>query len=208
MVRARSVRDAAALGYPSPASLPLADDVETPRPAKQVAQRALSLYATLFALFAADVPRPIVRAWMAENGLRTDYSVLEERFLNDEKLSEAELNLLSHRVEALNALCWTLRKAATLSPAEYVDDDLDCLFPDIRRGQGIEAFMRVENLRDPATIFISLDLYYVLHWGVVESALKNRPRPGSVDPYVIVERRHGLEWVMSTAHWDDVELDT
>lgn len=208
VIRHSSVTEARRLGYPQPASLPLASELTAPRGAEEIALRCLSLYAVLFSLFADDVPKPVVRDWMAANGLETNWSSLERRFLGGEQLSEDELDRLSDRVESANALCWALGKTAELSPANYVDENLDALFPDIRGGESSDLFMRSICIREVEDLIQATDLYYVLHWGITEESLCKRPRPGNVDAYVIVERRHALEWIMCDLNWDDVSLDT
>jgi hypothetical protein len=41
-----------------------------------------------------------------------------------------------------------------------------------------------------------------------QARLDARTQVGFVKPYVIVERRRALEWLLSREQWCDIELDT
>ena len=45
-----------------------------------------------------------------------------------------------------------------------------------------------------------------IHEAVRASTTKQTP--GKVPPYIVVERRRDLEWLLSDEDWDDISLDT
>jgi len=54
-----------------------------------------------------------------------------------------------------------------------------------------------------------LDLYYRYHWACVEKRVQPNTNIGPLNPDVVVERRKGLEWVISDIEeWDEISLDT
>jgi len=60
-----------------------------------------------------------------------------------------------------------------------------------------------------------LDLYYCLTWGLADANLNHRPVPGSVEQYVLWERRRALEFALVLADephqhsdWYEISLDT
>ncbi len=64
------------------------------------------------------------------------------------------------------------------------------------------------RLRSDDQIVSAADLAYCLHWAIRQSELEGKRPPGKVPPYVVVERRRALEWLLSDEDWDDVPLDT
>ena len=65
------------------------------------------------------------------------------------------------------------------------------------------------KLRDIDTILDMLDLYYRYHWACVELRVNNKGSIGSLEPGVVMERRKGLEWLISNEEdWNNISLDT
>ena len=72
-----------------------------------------------------------------------------------------------------------------------------------------EDFKNKCNLRSVNEILDMLDLYYRYHWACVEKRIKPETSIGNLNPSVVVERRRGLEWIISkTQDWYDISLDT
>ncbi len=65
------------------------------------------------------------------------------------------------------------------------------------------------KLRNIEEILDMLDLYFRYHWACVEKRINPSTNIGNLNPDVVVERRKGLEWVISSINeWDEIALDT
>jgi len=49
---------------------------------------------------------------------------------------------------------------------------------------------------------------YCMHWAARQSELEGTPLALPIDTRAVCERRYALEWLTSSADWDDIELDT
>lgn len=64
-------------------------------------------------------------------------------------------------------------------------------------------------IRNVEKILDKLDLFYCYHWACVENSLRPETKIGNLNPEVVVERRRGLEWLISEEKdWNDISLDT
>ena len=65
------------------------------------------------------------------------------------------------------------------------------------------------KLRSVDRILSMLDLYYCYHWACVEKQIRPETPVGKLNPEVVLERRRGLEWLISEERdWNEVALDT
>lgn len=65
------------------------------------------------------------------------------------------------------------------------------------------------KLRSDDRILAMLDLYYCYHWACVEKQIRPETPVGKLDPEVVLERRKGLEWLISDKQdWNEISLDT
>ena len=65
------------------------------------------------------------------------------------------------------------------------------------------------KLRTVEKILDMLDLFYCYHWACVEKQIRPETKIGKLNPEVVVERRKGLEWLISEEKdWDNISLDT
>jgi hypothetical protein len=87
-------------------------------------------------------------------------------------------------------------------------DDFVAIFPRIKENQHSYDFRAVAASRSPEDLIAACDLAYCLHWAIVQRSLDGQRAIGKVPPYVIMERRRALEWILSREHWDEVSLDT
>ena len=66
-----------------------------------------------------------------------------------------------------------------------------------------------DKLRNIEKILDMLDLFYCYHWACVEKQIKPETNIGNLNPEVVIERRKGLEWLISEEKdWNDISLDT
>ena len=65
------------------------------------------------------------------------------------------------------------------------------------------------SLRNVEKILDMLDLFYCYHWACVEKRIRPETAIGKLNPEVVVERRRGLEWLISEeTDWNEISLDT
>jgi hypothetical protein len=80
--------------------------------------------------------------------------------------------------------------------------------PDLKGNASSADFQSNAKLRPDEEIAAACDLAYCIHWAVRQSHLKGVKMSGKVQPYVVVERRRALEWLLTDASWEEVALDT
>ena len=72
-----------------------------------------------------------------------------------------------------------------------------------------EAFKQNCKLRNIEEILDMLDLYYRYHWATTEKRIRPETEIKDLNPDIVVERRRGLEWLISNEYdWNDISLDT
>lgn len=65
------------------------------------------------------------------------------------------------------------------------------------------------RLRNVEKILDKLDLFYCYHWACVEQSLRPETKIGKLNHEVVMERRKGLEWLISEKKdWDEISLNT
>lgn len=75
--------------------------------------------------------------------------------------------------------------------------------------ESFDAFKKQCHLKDVEKILDMIDLYYRYHWACVEKRINPETSIGKLNPDVVVERRRGLEWLISEeADWNEISLDT
>lgn len=73
----------------------------------------------------------------------------------------------------------------------------------------LEVFKSRCRLRDIEEILDMVDLYYRYDWAVTEKRIRPETKIGNLIPSNVVERRRGLEWLISREEdWFDISLDT
>lgn len=87
--------------------------------------------------------------------------------------------------------------------------DCDYAIQLFNNSNSYEEFKGKCKLRDINEILDMLDLYYRYHWVCVEKRVKPETEIGELNPSVVIERRRGLEWIISEEQdWYDISLDT
>ncbi|HEX6611164.1 MAG TPA: DUF4272 domain-containing protein [Hyphomicrobiaceae bacterium] len=49
---------------------------------------------------------------------------------------------------------------------------------------------------------------YRYHWAVRDASINGRPSPADLDPGIVMERHHALNWLIGYIDADDVTTDT
>lgn len=198
-------------GIQVPSHLPVIidDDEVLPRPAREVAERALALFLVALRAESLGAGEPIPVKEMEERqplGFAS-LSAAEREFMLNPQPSQQAITEMSWRYESLLVLLWSLSLIELPPPTEICD------VPAVA-GLVMEADeeQMVENasLRYTPVLLDTLDLHYRYHWAIRQAALEQSDPPGGLDPGVVLERHYALNWLtgFEDAPWDEVETPT
>ncbi len=201
-IRKKSLETARKLGYLMSASLPLLDEDIQVRKKEDVIARALTLNCILACSF--GFPRNKAINWLVREGLRESLTLHEQTFLENGQVNSG----FSLQVEGLWVLAWSLGFVHTLDFSSYCGNELVGFFPNLKEEESSSNFHNKSILRPAEDIIAACDLAYCLHWATKEMEIRGEKPRGKVKPYVIMERRRALEWLLSDYDWDGVPLDT
>lgn len=184
-------------------SLPVLEAELQPRSPEEVVSRLLAMNAVAATAYGFDRAKAI--AWLDREALSNSLSEHERRFLFE---SVGQPDRFKVHVEGMWALAWATGFVRELDFARLCDNDFVALFPDLRHSSSSAAFRGRARLRARAEVVAACDLAYCLHWAVRQSELSGTRLPRHLIPYVVIERRRALEWLLGTEPWDEVSLDT
>jgi hypothetical protein len=204
-IRKRSLAACEILGYSTNPQLPLLETSVTPRDAREVAVRICCLVAVSAVAHGYD--HRLAKGWLKRNGIQSSLSERELVFLE----SMDDLAEMQCRVDALFALAWAAQVMPKLDFSMSTPDTLAMSLPHPQENGSIATFVRTLNLRAKDELIAVTDLAYCLHWAIRDSVIKGIRPPGppeKLHPIYIVERRRGLEWLMSNCNWDDTPMHT
>jgi hypothetical protein len=202
-IREQSLASARRLGYEVNEGLPLLDDELRLRSQESAVERFLCLHAAAACAYGFD--RLKAKAWVDRESVYSSLTDDERRFIEH---GEGDAGPFRTRIEAMWALAWALGIAGAIDFGKGCPDSLATMLPDLREGESSAAFRRRASFRSVLEISSAADLAYCLHWAIRQAELDRQPLIGKVEPYVIIERRHALDWLLSEDPWDEVSLDT
>ncbi len=137
-----------------------------------------------------------------------DSLITAEKRLFDGTYSEQDAVNVVWTYEAYWSLVWALGLIDDISDAGNI---CDCEKA-VRLVGDCENFEKFRNgckLRDTDEILDMLDLYYRYDWAVTEKRIKPDTPIGNLNPEVVMERRRGLEWLISDEDdWFEISMDT
>src|SRR5690606_20048441 len=181
------------------------------RSAGEVARRALALHMLLGVIFYEE-PEKVVN-WAIDEGMWDYLSPREQKIfrmpLSD--LSPAEKkweqralqsNLLTWRIEGLQALLWSIGRVDELDmPIERCDgSDMSEALPAL--GESVRPFIASARLRPSEEMVHTLEEHFQLYNQQVEAYEKGEKHP--FDTMITYERIHALNWVCGLIdEWDD-----
>lgn len=148
------------------------------------------------------------------------FSTLLKNYKVENCLLEKEQRLFDGTYSEQDAIdvCWTYEAYWSLVWALGLVEDIS--YPntvcDVKRAiklvgdtDGKEAFKAQCRLRGVEEILDMLDLYYRYHWATEEKRLRPETEIKDLNPEVVMERRRGLEWLISEENdWFDISMDT
>ena len=108
------------------------------------------------------------------------------------------------RFEAAWTLAWAL---GLLAEMPFPSSQCDAVaLADAVRGLDERVFVETAQLRDPKPLLDALDLTFRLRWAQAEARKTSAPPPAGIQPGVLMERHHALNWLVrfENADWDDV----
>jgi hypothetical protein len=188
--------------------LPVIEDITKiePRDKEDVVNRAISL--CIVALKGEGLEQEIVLEIVKEYAIKDYLSPAELRFIYSENPSEQDRIQFGWRYECYWVMLWALGYIDELGYPDKICDVIKAvkLLHDNKR----DTFFKNSNLRPLDQILDEADLIYRYHWAVVDARINNKEMPGQLDPGVVMERHHALNWLISymDSEWDDVSTDT
>jgi hypothetical protein len=202
-LRSASHSEARRLGYATNPSLPLLDANLWLRPKNQITLRALTLHCVVAASY--GFPKVQSFDWLNQEHLTDALTHKERSFLSGGVTDAIHFQLQG---ECLWVFAWALGRVERLDFALPASDNLVTLYPDLKNSESSAKWREDLRLRSRTEVLAACDLAYCLHWAINQSRIDGRKGIGRLKPYIIVERRRALEWMLGQAEWDDLELDT
>ncbi|MCB8932550.1 MAG: DUF4272 domain-containing protein [Fimbriimonadaceae bacterium] len=178
------------------------------RAAEEVGARIVCLFCVAGA--AEDVRNTFWREYLEEHELWEHLTPQETSLLARAEPDERANIDASWRSEALFVLMWAAGLFEELPiPREQVDSGIIVgRFPPPDASPW--PFVQGLTLRSKTEILDAADLIYRLHWEVRHAARHGKKPPGGLDPGVVQERHHALNWLIryGEQEWDVVSTDT
>lgn len=176
------------------------------RSKEEVAFRALSVL--LMAVKGEGLEQPIVERVAAEYGLRQHFTPKEKAFFANLQPSRQDRVNFSWRYEAAWVLLWALGYVDVLAKPDTICDVTRAVRA--MRERNSKSFVSEAKLRPLSQILDEADLIYRYHWAVVDARVNGRPTPAKLEPGVVQERHHALNWLIGYMgqDWDDISTDT
>lgn len=180
------------------------------RDASEVALRAFALITVAIRAesLATGNPMPVARLKEICPVAFTGLSPAESDFLANDHPPEQDIINFAWRYEALLVLQWALGWVDDLPFPSSICDVPATSRTMVERNEG--GRLPPVTLRPAAELLEALDFHYRLHWAVRQAGLDEREAPGGLDPGVVMERHHALNWLtqFDPSDWDDVDTPT
>jgi hypothetical protein len=190
-------------GLAIPLHLPLLEDGLELRNQDDAISRMLCLTAIGAASYGFEKAKAL--AWLRQEELDATLVKGEMAFLQQ---GVGSPQVFQVQIEGLWALAWALSLVPTLNFWEDCDNRFATLLPNLKIRESSDEWRRRAHYRTPYEIIAACDLAYCLHWAVRQAEIDGKPSPAGLKPYVVIERRRALEWLLSSHAWDAISLDT
>ncbi len=185
------------------------------RTKEEIAYRSLAL--TVVTAKALGMRQPSVENAVKQLGLAPHFSPRERTFILDPTPPHQEVVHFSWSGEAAWPLFWVLGFVHQLDRPIPVTGERD--LPEAVHAvqdHGAGPFIHAVRLRSLEEVLDQTDLVYRYHWAVREAWRRGHKMPAGLDPGVIEERHHGLNWLLVPCHeqpdewteWEDVDTST
>jgi Domain of unknown function (DUF4272) len=185
------------------------------RTKEEIAYRSLAL--TVVTVKAIGMRQPSVENAVKHLGLAPHFSPRERGFILDPKPPHQDVVHFSWSGEAAWPLFWALGFVHQLDRPIPVVGERD--LPEAVHAvqdHGAGPFIDGARLRSLDEVLDETDLIYRYHWAVREAWLRGRKMPAGLDPGVVEERHHALNWLVVPCdeqpdewpEWDEVDTST
>ena len=181
---------------------------------EEIAYRSLAL--TVVTAKALGMRQPSVENAVKQLGLAAHFSPRERAFILDPTPPHQDVVQASWRGEAAWPLFWVLGFVDHLDRPTPVVGERDLPEPvHAVQDHGAGPYIERARLRSLDEVLDEADLIYRYHWAVHEAWLRRHKMPAGLDPGVVQERHHALNWLLvpldeddEPAEWDDVDTTT
>ena len=202
-IREQSVQAAEQLGVNVSPTLPLQDSGLETRSADEAISRLLAMNAVAATAHGFDKTKAI--AWLNQEALTDLLTEQEKRFVFE---GVGQPDRFKVQVESMWALAWAVGLINELNFAKDCDNRFVTMLPNLKETQSSAEFRKNANPRPLEQVVAACDLAYCFHWAIRQAELSGKQPPANLKPYVVVERRRALEWLLSKDAWDEISLDT
>ena len=176
------------------------------RTTEEVALRAIAL--CIVAVKGEGLENEEVDALVKKYAIADAFSPKERKFIEAREPSKQDRIQFTWRYECYWVMLWALGFVDELSRPDKICDVPKAV--SILHDLGREGFLKKAKLRPASEILDAADLIYRYSWATTEARVKNQEPPAGLDPGVVMERDHALNWLVgySDQEWDDVTTDT
>lgn len=131
----------------------------------------------------------------------------KEKRIIDGTYSKQDAIDMDWAYEAYWSICWCLSLVNDITDGgELCDCDMAREF--VFSSGSYEEFKNKCKLRDIDEILDMKDLYYRYNWAINDRYVNQDAKIGNLNPSNVIERRRGLEWIVSDIDdWYDIELN-
>jgi hypothetical protein len=180
-----------------------ADEEVHLRTAEYIEKRLIALWAVYSAAENPLQHKEAILAFLDSAQLLSTLSIEEMRYLSDPNTTEIQDAMFFQRKHALTFLAWCagLIEKIDLSQKPINLSNLLEYFPDFSFDDASTTTISLPiKLRRKDQIMDWSDLLYRLHWAVRHAALTNKTSPGNINPAMVQEWHHAVNWI---CHYDD-----
>ncbi|PCI24833.1 hypothetical protein COB57_03635 [Candidatus Peregrinibacteria bacterium] len=184
------------------------DDQKTKlRSKSDIAKRAISLH--IVALKGEDLEQTIIDKLINIFNAADFFTPEEKMFIKKDAPSQQQKINFIWRYECCWVMLWAL---GYIDKLEFPDKicDVTTLVTIIKNSGSYENFLNKAQPKTIHEILNEADLIYRYNWACVNSRIKNQTPPALLDPGVVLERHHALNWIIHSMdqEWDDISTDT
>lgn len=202
-IREKSLSITLKLGLPINDTLPLLNGSALMRPIEDIFHRLLCLHVVAACSYGFE--RDKAMQWITSE--RLDSFMAESEHLFIERML-GDPDKFKIQVESMWALAWFLGLVPYIDFTKGCDNKFVMALPNLKLMQPSSTLRSKVECRSITELLEACDLAYCLHWGMRQVQLSDGALPKKIVPYVVVERRHALDWLISNDDWDQVLLDT
>ena len=183
------------------------DEVEIRLP-RDVGIRIVCLFCVTGSAFERSVPA--FKEYLGQYGLWQHLTSEEASFLKAEQPTRKDVIRFTWRSEALYFLLWAVQRVDSLPLPRGQTETKRIVSQMPWVDESPWPFIESLSLRSKSEILDASDLLYRLHWAVRDVRLVGKEPPSGLQPGVVQEWHHAVNWLTmyNGEDWDDVSTDT